>query len=139
MHWLTAHCSQVFTPVEEGTIRALLPDKIFAVVLKVVLIVGPEGPEDLEVKQIEIFACFEEESTTVTTTTQGTTTTMTTTTKVTPTTTSVTTVETTTVPATTFTGICYSRYDILSVTHFLFFRNERDTYQTLTCTVLFPC
>ncbi|ELT94931.1 hypothetical protein CAPTEDRAFT_204807, partial [Capitella teleta] len=108
-----------FTPVSRGNdetpevfeaedatpqrVRAVLPNKVFAVVVKIVAkYVGPDAPKEIDIKDVKVFACFEEVTTTVTTTPEATTT-ITTTTRVTPTTTTVTSVQTTTLPAPTTT------------------------------------
>lgn len=88
--------------------RAVLPNKVFAVVVKIVAkYVGPDAPKEIDIKDVKVFACFEEVTTTVTTTPEATTT-ITTTTRVTPTTTTVTSVQTTTLPAPTTTGMFFN-------------------------------
>jgi len=97
--------TKVFTPkeVKPESVRAKLPKKVFATVLKIVARAAPDAPETIAIKNLRVFACFEEVTTTVTTTPTATTT-STTTTRVTPTTTTLTTVQTTTLaPATTTT------------------------------------
>jgi hypothetical protein len=90
----------VFTPEEDSnTIRAVLPAKIYATIVKIVLVATPESPEKFTVDDVKVFACFEEEVTT-TTTTPVETTTQKTTTSYTPTATTVTTVQTTIRPST---------------------------------------
>ena len=84
--------------------RALLPSKIFAVVVKIVpTYEGADTPKEIDIDYVKVFACFEEVTTTVTTTPEATST-VTTTTRVTPSTTRVTSVQTTTLPAPTTTG-----------------------------------
>ena len=102
---LCSPSAQVFTPEEAKpeTVRAKLPNKVFATIVKIVVRAAPDAPETIEIQTVRIFACFEEVTTTVTTTPSATTT-VTTTTRVTPTTTTTTTVQTTTLaPATTTT------------------------------------
>jgi len=101
MHsWLCFLLAQVFTPEEDSnTIRAVLPDKVYATVVKIVLVATPESPEKFTVDEAKVFACFEEEVTTTTTTPVETTTQKTTTT-FTSTATTVTTVQTTVRPTT---------------------------------------
>ena len=90
----------MFTPEENSnTIRAVLPDKVYATIVKIVLVATPDSPAEFTVDAAKVFACFEEEVTT-TTTTPVETTTQKTTTAYTPTATTVTTVLTTVRPTT---------------------------------------
>lgn len=76
-----------------GTIVAEFPERKFASVLKIVPIVTPDGPAEFDVQEIQVYACFEQETSTIMTTSSGATTTSTTTTKFTPTGTIITTTE----------------------------------------------
>ena len=90
----------MFTPEENSnTIRAVLPDKVYATIVKIVLVATPDSAAEFTVDAAKVFACFEEEVTT-TTTTPVETTTQKTTTAYTPTATTVTTVLTTVRPTT---------------------------------------
>ena len=81
------------------SIRAVLPDKVYATVVKIVLVATPDSPAEFTVDECKVFACFEEEVTTTTTTPVETTTQKTTTT-FTSSATTVTTVQTTVRPTT---------------------------------------
>ena len=70
---------QIFKPTAEETIEITLPANTFASAIKI----EPLGPESevttLKIDDVEVKACFEEKTTTVTTTAAGTTTVITTT------------------------------------------------------------
>jgi hypothetical protein len=85
---------QVFKTTTEGTLQVTLPDNLFASIVKIVPLATEEGPSVFEIKGLEVFACFEEETSVVSTTAAGTTT-VRTTTRFTPTGITTTTVQTT--------------------------------------------
>jgi hypothetical protein len=90
---------------DKSTVRAVLPNKVFAVAVKIIVKAAEDAPEETAINYVKVFACFEEVTTVVTTTPEATTTT-TTTRRVTPTTTTSTTVQTTTLPPATTAGAC---------------------------------
>lgn len=77
-----------------GSIEVTMPADLFAAILEIVPVALEDGPENFEISAIEVFACFEEQVTTVTTTPAGVTT-VSTTTKFTPSGITTTTVKTT--------------------------------------------
>lgn len=92
---------QVFESDEEGLVSAVMPSKLVATTVKIVPVIDEEGSDTISVEDVSLFACFEEEFTSVTTTTRGTATTEKTTTKFTSAGTTVTTVVATTTPTAT--------------------------------------
>lgn len=90
---------------DKSQVRAVLPNKVFAVAVKIIAKAAEDAPEEIGINYVKVFACFEEVTTVVTTTPEATTTT-TTTRRVTPTTTTTTTVQTTTLPPATTAGAC---------------------------------
>ena len=110
---------QVYVITEDGLIDVVMPKTLVATAVKIVPVIAEEGADTVSVTDIQVFACFTEEFTSVTTTTSGATITEKITTKFTSAGTTVTTVIATSTPSPT-TGLCL---------------NECSTYLTLLASI----